>query len=141
MKILDTCEIGEGTVEVPLYASLVAAGLTAWSDDHIDTYFSLDASIVKRSSGVYCVKVSGDSMIGSNISPGDILVVDANETNYQSKIVIASVDGETTVKRYMQHGKKVYLVPANPKYPTLEVNLESNFRVLGVVTHVIREAL
>ncbi|MCS6988222.1 MAG: LexA family transcriptional regulator [Chloroherpetonaceae bacterium] len=136
---LDFCEVSENVVRVPLFSSMVQAGTAAWADEHIDTYFALDASLVKRSKGVFCVKVSGDSMINAGISPGDILIVDSLERNVENRIVIASIDGGTTVKRLVRHGNKVYLVPANPNYQSVEIKPEMNFRVLGVVTHVIRE--
>lgn len=138
---LDVCEMSERVVYVPLFASMVQAGAATWADEHIDTYFALDASLVKRSKGVFCVKVSGDSMINAGIAPGDILIVDSLERNVENKIVIAAIDDGTTVKRLIRNGNKLYLVPANPNYPSIEIKPEMNFRVLGVVTHVIREAL
>jgi DNA polymerase V len=141
MKIMDTCELLIGTIEVPFYSSLVAAGQAAWADDSIDTYFSLDQSLVKHPKSVFCVKVSGESMLNAGISPGDVLVVDTKEEARDGRIIIASIDGDTTVKRLVRHGGKVFLVPANPKFSTIEILPEMSFRVLGVVTHVIREAL
>jgi len=138
---MDWCEISEQVVQVPLFSSMVQAGTATWADEHIDTYFALDASLVKRANGVFCVKVSGDSMINAGISPGDILIVDSLERNVENRIVIAAIDDGTTVKRLVKHDGKIYLVPANPNYQSIEIKPEMNFRVLGVVTHVIRESL
>lgn len=140
-RMIDFCEVSEKVVRVPLYSSVVQAGAATWADEHIDTYFALDASLVKRASGVFCVKVSGDSMINAGISPGDVLIVDSLEHNVENKIVIAAIDDGTTVKRLIKHDGKIYLVPANPNFQSLEIKPEMNFRVLGVVTHVIRESL
>lgn len=140
-RAIDFCEVSEQMVRVPLFSSMVQAGSATWADEHIDTYFALDASLVKRSHGVFCVKVSGDSMINAGISPGDVLIVDSLERNVENKIVIASIDDGTTVKRLVKHDGKIYLVPANPNYQSIEIKPEMNFRVLGVVTHVIRESV
>ncbi len=140
-RSMDFCQVSEKMVRVPLFSSTVQAGTATWADEHIDTYFALDASLVKRARGVFCVKVSGDSMINAGISPGDILIVDSLERNVENKIVIASIDDGTTVKRLVKHNGKIYLVPANPNYQSLEIKPEMNFRVLGVVTHVIRETM
>lgn len=137
----DACEVSDNVVRVPFFSSFVQAGATTWADEHIDTYFALDSSLVKRANGVFCVKVSGDSMLNAGISPGDVLIVDSLEKNVENKIVIAAIDDGTTVKRLVRHGNKLYLVPANPNYQSIEVKPDMNFRVLGVVTHVIREAL
>jgi DNA polymerase V len=141
LRVMDLCKISEQVVHVPLYSSMVQAGTATWADEHIDTYFALDASLVKRANGVFCVKVSGDSMINAGISPGDILIVDSLERNVENRIVIAAIDDGTTVKRLVRHKGKTYLVPANPNYQSLEITPEMNFRVLGVVTHIIRESV
>jgi DNA polymerase V len=138
---IDFCQVSEKVVHVPLFSSMVQAGEATWADEHIDTYFALDASLVKRANGVFCVKVSGDSMINAGISPGDVLIVDSLEHNVDNKIVIAAIDEGTTVKRLMRHNGKIYLVPANPNYQSIEIKPEMNFRVLGVVTHVISESV
>ncbi len=141
LQVVDWCEISEQVVHVPLFSSMVQAGTATWADEHIDTYFALDASLVKRANGVFCVKVSGDSMINAGISPGDILIVDSLERNVENRIVIAAIDDGTTVKRLVKHDGKIYLVPANPNYQSVEIKPDMNFRVLGVVTHVIRESV
>lgn len=140
-RMIDFCEVSEKVVHVPLFSSMVQAGAATWADEHIDTYFALDASLVKRANGVFCVKVSGDSMINAGISPGDVLIVDSLERHVENRIVIAAIDDGTTVKRLVKHNGKIYLVPANPNYQSIEIKPDMNFRVLGVVTHVIRESL
>ncbi|MDP3426970.1 MAG: S24 family peptidase, partial [Humidesulfovibrio sp.] len=59
------------------------------------------------------------------------------------KIVIASVNGELTVKRLERKGQRLLLVPANPDYPSLDVsdslNSGDGFEVWGVVTCVIHK--
>lgn len=45
---IDFCEVSENVVRVPLFSSMVQAGTATWADEHIDTYFALDASLVKR---------------------------------------------------------------------------------------------
>lgn len=53
------------------------------------------------------------------------------------RIVIAVVNGELTVKRLHKRQGKLYLLPENPHYPTLEITEAMEFQVWGVVTTVI----
>ena len=87
----------------------------------------------------YAVRASGDSMKGSGIEEGDILVVDTAIEPTNKSIVIASINGEQTVKRLLISGKTVSLAPENHNYQTTEITGDTDFRTLGVVTWVIRK--
>ena len=72
----------------------------------------------------FLVRVSGESMIDENIFDTDILVVSRNEEPVSGKIVIASLNGEMAVKKFVVKEAQAYLVSANKKvfYP-LQSNL------------------
>ena len=63
-------------------------------------------------------------MIKAAIHDGDILVVDRSLKPSHGKIVIASVNGELTVKRLSYKGKKVQLVAENKAYPPIDITEE-----------------
>ena len=52
------------------------------------------------------LKVSGDSMSGAGILPGDMVLVDKGAVPKSGDIVIAEVDGEWTMKYLRQEGRK-----------------------------------
>ncbi len=85
----------------------------------------------------YLVTVTGESMINLGIFEGDILVVDKYETPADGKIVIASVNGELTVKTYRIENGEVFLEAANEKYPPIRFASMDEVVVQGVVRHVI----
>ena len=85
-------------------------------------------------------------MIGAGIRDKDLLVVDRSLTPANGDIIIASVDGEFTVKTYrtgMKTGKDgrthrfVALEPANPNYPTITITPGHELLTFGKVTAVI----
>lgn len=76
-------------------------------------------------------------MIKAGIHHNDILIVDRSLEPSHGKVVIASVNGELTVKRLLIEGKRVQLVPENEAYPSIEISEEMDLHVWGVVTHVI----
>jgi len=76
-------------------------------------------------------------MVGAGIHNNDILVVDRSLEPAEGKVVIAVVDGEMVVKRFVRRGEEYYLIAENPDYPPLKIDEESDFTVWGVVTSVV----
>ncbi len=87
--------------------------------------------------GDFWFRVKGDSMIGSGIFPGDYLLVDRKLDPKSGDIVVASVDGELTVKRYRIVDGRAYLIPENRKYEWIK--MDKNTVIVGVVVHLSRD--
>ncbi len=131
--------INNNTLLLPLYSSKVPAGFPSPADDHMEGKLDLNTHLVKHPTATFFVKASGDSMIGAGIHDGDILVVDRSLEPRQSRIVIAAVDGQLTVKRLKKKGRKIFLVPENKKFRSIELNENNDVKVWGVVTNVIHK--
>lgn len=88
----------------------------------------------------YLIKVRGDSMIDAGISDGDIIIVDkSNRTPSEHEVAVCEYNGEYTIKHIVQQAGKTWLVPANPKYPRIEIFEEDDFSVWGVVIYTIHK--
>ena len=125
--------------ELPLYSSLVSAGFPSPADDHADTRLDLNNYLIPKPASTFFVRVSGDSMIGVGIHPGDILVVDKSLEARHNKIVIAAVNSELTVKRLYRKDGAVKLMAENPSYSPIALNNEADLVIWGVVTSVIHQ--
>ena len=125
--------------EVPHYTHRIAAGTPADSSSPAEK-IALPSLLVKHPRDTYAVTVTGDSMLGANIEEGDILIVDTAIEPTNKSIIIASINGEQTVKRLLISGKTVSLAPENHNYQTTEITGDTDFRTLGVVTWIIRRA-
>ena len=123
--------------ELPLFASKVAAGFPSPADDFMDTKLDLNTHLIKTPSATFFVRVSGQSMINAGIHDGDLLVVDRSIEPQVGKIVIAAIQHELTVKRYVKKDGKVYLAPENDDYEPILVNEEDEVHIWGVVTNVV----
>lgn len=99
----------------------------------------LSRMLAPHPENTYLVRVSGESMIGKNIFDGDILVVDRSEKPSSGKIVIASLNGELTVKTYVEKDGEVLLVSANKKFVTRKIEDYIEFQIQGVVKYVIHD--
>ena len=72
-------------------------------------------------------------MRDAGILSGDILVVDRSERARHGAVVLAVVDGEFTIKRWVGDA----LLPANPDYPPIPLCEEREFEIWGVVMFAI----
>lgn len=105
----------------------------------VETTIDLGNLLLTGSKDVYMARVTGDSMIEENIFTGDILIVDAKLEPRDGQIVVASLDGEMTVKKLRRKDGKIYLISANQKYLPIEITGYCKFEIQGVVKHIIHE--
>lgn len=124
---------------IPLYSHSVAAGIPADSSCPVEETLDLPRHMITHPSQTYAVKARGDSMIGAGIEEGDILIVDRAVEPINKNIVIASVNGEQTVKRLSIDGENIKLMPENSHYEAIEITKEMSFKTQGVVVWVIRK--
>lgn len=122
---------------LPFYQCAVSAGFPSPAEDDIEERLDLNELLIKHPSATFFLKVSGTSMVKAGINHNDILIVDRSLEPANGKIVIASVNGELTVKRLLIQGKKVQLVAENDCYPSIDITEDSELHIWGVVTNVI----
>lgn len=117
IEILGTVESLHAGVRVPMFAAAVAAGFPSPADDYVERALDLNEHLIEHPAATYCVRASGNSMVGTGIHDGDLLIVDRAIEPRDGSIAIAVIDGELTVKRIRRHGERLLLVPANSDYP------------------------
>ena len=115
----------------------VQAGFPSPGDDYIERNLDLNELLIKNPSATFFVKVEGDSMKDAGISSGDTLIVDRAIEAKDKSVVIASINGELTVKRVWIANKKVFLKPENDDFSPIEITEEMDFNIWGVVTYVV----
>ena len=116
----------------------VSAGFPSPADDYLDKCLDMNDFLIKKPAATFLVRVKGDSMVEAGITDGDILIVDRSITPQYGFIVIAVVDGEFTVKRYVQIGGKPYLKPENKRLKLIDISEIDQFEISGVVVHCIK---
>jgi len=124
-------------VFLTLYTTHVPAGHPERMEEYAEDSIDLNEHLLKNPDSTFFVRVSGDSMIDAGIHPGDLLVVDRSLPPLSGRIVVAVVNGESTVKRLMREEGKLLLLPENPAYPPIEIRDDTMFMIWGVVTNVI----
>jgi SOS-response transcriptional repressors (RecA-mediated autopeptidases) len=123
-------------LHIPLFLERVAAGFPSPAQDYVEQRLDLNQLCVKRPAATYFVRVEGLSMINAGIFPDDLLVVDRSITAQSGDIVVASLNGEFTVKTLEL--APLRLVPQNDNYQPILITEADDFEIFGVVTNIIR---
>ncbi len=123
---------------VPLSESAVHAGFPSPAEDFLEGALDLNSLVIRHPEATFFARVEGDSMQGEGIAEGDILVVDKAVEPFDGCLAVAYVDGEFTLKRVRMEADRILLVPANPRYPTIEIAAGQEFAVWGVVQWVVK---
>jgi repressor LexA len=114
----------------------VAAGKPVFSEENIEGYCALDGSVVPE--GAFLLRVQGDSMVGDHIQDGDLILVRPQTRAADGSIVVALVDGETTIKRINLRGDGIELAPPHPLIEPLLIRQDIQPRIVGEVVAVLR---
>jgi repressor LexA len=77
-------------------------------------------------------------MIGADIRNGDLVIVRQQQLAENGDIVVAMLNGETTVKRLSFREDLIELKPENRKFKAIQVTPDCDFRLLGKVVGVRR---
>lgn len=123
---------------IPLFTECVAAGFPSPAQDYVEGSLDLNELCIQHPAATFFVRVEGESMTEAGIHPNDVLVVDRSVTPKDGDIVIASVDGEFTVKE-LRSKPTPRLVPRNPAFSPIEIPEDGELEVFGVVTSVVRQ--
>ena len=116
----------------------VAAGHPILAEQNVETRYQIDAALF-RPHADYLLRVRGLSMRDAGILDGDLLAVHRTREPRSGQIVVARINDEVTVKRFRRQGNLVQLVPENPDFKPIAVDLKREaFAIEGVAVGVIR---
>lgn len=122
----------------PLLTITVPAGFPSPANDHFEREIDLNAELIQHPAATFFVRVEGHSMEGAGITDGDVLIVDRAVPAVDGKIVVASIDGEFTVKRLRRHQGQIRLEAASD-HPDRIIRPDEALDIWGVVTYVIHK--
>jgi repressor LexA len=116
----------------------VAAGNPILAEQHIQGRFQVDPSLFKPRAD-YLLKVRGMSMRDAGILDGDLLAVHRSAEARSGQVVVARLGNEVTVKRFKRQGNQVQLLPENPDFEPILVDLKRDFFAIeGIGVGIIR---
>jgi repressor LexA len=122
---------------LPLVGKVAAGTPTLAIENHLGRY-PVDPSMFNPRAD-YLLQVQGLSMRDEGILDGDWLVVHRTSEAKSGEIVVARIGDEVTVKRFKIRGHKVELIPANPDFKTLHLDLHhDSLSIEGIAVGVMR---
>jgi repressor LexA len=124
-------------MELPV-GGRVAAGSPILAEEHLQGRYQVDPNLLPPRAD-YLLRVRGMSMRDAGILEGDLLAVHRTPEARSGQVVVARLADEVTVKRYRRRGHAVQLLPENPEFAPIEVDLRRDpLTIEGVAVGVIR---
>lgn len=124
-------------ISLPFFDTLVNAGFPSPVDSLVDTQLDLNRELIAHPTATFVVRAKGESMKEAGILDGDHLIVDRAVTPRSGDVVIAVVENEFLVKRFLIRQGHGWLVAANADHPFQPLAMNEHITVWGVVTHAI----
>jgi repressor LexA len=122
--------------DVPLVGK-VAAGVPLEAIENIEGNVGIDPSMFPETD-VFALRVNGDSMLEAGIHDGDIALIRKTGEAADGDIVIALLNGEATLKRYLRTTGTVILRAENDAYRDIQVSPRDEFQIVGLAIGIIR---
>lgn len=124
-------------MELPVVGR-VAAGSPILAEEHLQGHYQVDPNMFTPRAD-YLLRVRGMSMRDAGILEGDLLAVHRTPEARSGQVVVARLADEVTVKRYRRRGHAVQLLPENPEFAPIEVDLRRDpLTIEGIAVGVIR---
>ena len=120
---------------VPYFSGGVPAGFPEAPGDYDGEYVMVPRDFLRMCD--FIVKVRGYSMKDADIDDGDDVLVKHCDYFEDGDIVVALLDGESTLKAYCRdENNEAWLVPDNDDFPPFRVSDYASAYILGKVTGV-----
>ncbi len=129
--------IQSDTIEIPIIGR-VAAGQPILAEENIEGTFNIQSSLIHGKSDCFALKVKGDSMVNAGIYEGDVVIINPQKDANNGEIVVALLDNEATLKRFIRKNGNISLMPENDKYNPIVINKSDNFSIIGKALGVFR---
>ncbi len=122
-----------GVAITPIVGSIVC-GQPVDAVEQIEESVALPRTIFGNGS-LFMLRAKGESMIEAGIRPNDLVVVRQQNAAENGEIVVAMIDGETTLKRFYRRNGKIILHPENS---TMKDIIVKECEIQGVLVGCIK---
>lgn len=127
-------------IDIPFFG-VVFAGFPSPAADYMEEDIDLKKILQANLTSIYWARVKGNSMIGDGIPDNAIVIIDKSIKARHNNIVVATLNGERLIKRLVKTHGGVFLAASNPGFIPIRIDEDSDFKVWGVVTHIIINTL
>ena len=116
----------------------VAAGHPILATEHIEDYYQLPSSLFHPRAD-YLLRIRGMSMRDAGILNQDLLAVHQTCEASNGQITVIRLGDEVTVKQFRRRGNVITLLPRNPNFESIRIDLRRQELVIeGIGVGIIR---
>lgn len=130
-------DISSTEIQVPLIGA-VAAGTPIVAEQNVEAHITLDKNLF-RGTNLFTLRINGDSMINIGVFHNDIVVIQPQTMIKDNDVVVALIDGEATLKRYIKEKKHIILRAENELYQDIIIPEGSDISIAGKLVGVVRK--
>jgi len=138
-----------GFALVPVLGTANAGPATILAEENIESYQKVSRAIVRKQSGIFAVKVEGDSMNkanvgGSGLEPGDLAIIDSEYRNPNNgDYILSIINGCANLKRFERNkiSGNVMLISesSNLKHKPIYISSGDDFMINGKIIGVMKK--
>src|SRR4051812_21371924 len=102
--------VGRGnsyTLTFRFFNSAIPAGFPSPAQDHQEEDIDLSKLLQPNPDSSFVVRIRGNSMQDANIPDGCLAIIDKSIRPYNGAIVVAVLNGEFTIKRFVKQGSTI----------------------------------
>ena len=126
--------------KVPFYDAVVPCGKPEDIEENYPDFILLPKDMLSMHPEI-TLTVHGDSMRDVDLLPGDVVKVVCEVQPHDGQIVMAYVDGGSTIKTYCEdRNGQPWLLPQNSKFKAISLMDKEDAWIIGCVTEIIRKA-
>lgn len=111
----------------------ISASIPLESQENLEGYICVGYTPPRE---YFALRVKDQSMINAGIKDKSILIVHKQAYAENGDVVVALINGESTVKRFKTYGDSLFLMPENLTFEPIPVTKSDNFLILGRVVEV-----
>lgn len=138
----------------------IIPGFPSPAKDYQGPGIDLNKELTNHPQSTFYMKIEGNSLSGSGVEDGDILVIDKSMAPQEGKTAVCFIEGNFTLKRISfkeprnsnkRHAKKdnfsykllntkpMWLLPLKENEPAIFVDEPNDFTIWGIVTYIIKK--
>ncbi|MFH1259120.1 MAG: transcriptional repressor LexA [Elusimicrobiota bacterium] len=140
IRMLNYSEENNGqaqTISVPLLGR-IACGRPLLAEENIEGMIPVSIKLARLPHKYFLLKTKGDSMNEKGINDGDLVLVRQQNTANNGDLVVALIDGESTIKEFIKSEGAIILKPRSSNKNHKPIILTQDFQIQGIVVSVIK---
>lgn len=114
------------------------SGFPSPAQDYVEMGLNWNEHLIQHPASTFTVRMTSKSM-EPKIPEGCFVIVDRSLEPKNQDVIVATYKDEFIIRRLNRNSNGVFLVPENPNFETLQVQMGNEFEVWGVVTFSIQQ--